>query len=86
MFSSRNKKNVETVWLKKTPYQELCNNFSINMFAVLIKHFTKALLMSTRTCFYGKLEKIIQEISNTSLTSPLKILLLFHKSIFVGIH
>ena len=24
MFSSRNKKTIDTVWLKKAPYQELC--------------------------------------------------------------
>ena len=24
MFSSRNKKNIDTFWLKKAPYQELC--------------------------------------------------------------
>ena len=24
MFSSRNKKNIATFWLKKAPYQELC--------------------------------------------------------------
>ena len=24
MFSSRNKKNIDTLWLKKAPYQELC--------------------------------------------------------------
>ena len=24
MFSSRNKKNIATFWLKKVPYQELC--------------------------------------------------------------
>ena len=23
-FFSRNKKNVDTIWLKKVPYQELC--------------------------------------------------------------
>ena len=26
MFSSRNKKNIDTFWLKKAPYQELCLN------------------------------------------------------------
>ena len=25
MFSSRNKKNIDTFWLKKVPYQELCH-------------------------------------------------------------
>ena len=25
MFSSRNKKNIDTFWWKKEPYQELCN-------------------------------------------------------------
>ena len=24
MFSLRNKKNIDTFWLKKVPYQELC--------------------------------------------------------------
>ena len=24
MFSSRNKKNIDTFWMKKVPYQELC--------------------------------------------------------------
>ena len=27
MFSSRNKENIDTFWLKKAPYQELCENF-----------------------------------------------------------
>ena len=26
MFSSRNKKNIDTFWLKKVPYQELCDD------------------------------------------------------------
>ena len=30
MFSSRNKKNIDTFWLKKAPYQELCIVFSMN--------------------------------------------------------
>ena len=29
MFSSRNKKNMDTFWLKKAPYQELCTSLCI---------------------------------------------------------
>ena len=38
MFLSRNKKNIDTFWLKKAPYQELWlsnNNYSIKAFTTL---------------------------------------------------
>ena len=31
MFSSRNKKNIDTFWLKKAPYQELWLGYCINL-------------------------------------------------------
>ena len=36
MFSSRNKKNIDTFWLKKAPYQELCDSSGENAYTDLI--------------------------------------------------
>ena len=45
MFSLRNKKNMDTFWLKKAPYQELCCMLMWNLFTAIWTILCSALLV-----------------------------------------